>query len=297
MDFTVGTEYEGRPLRDFLARELGVSRALLCDLKKTGGIAVCGKSVTVRCLLHAGDTVSLTLPPDESDLAPADLPLSILYEDDWLIAVDKPPYMPTHESFRHRGDTLANALKFEFDRRGIPFVFRAVGRLDGDTSGVVLLAKDRLTAERLGALHKTGGYEKVYLALVHGVPKDDAGKIEGYIRRAGESIILRQMHGSGRPSEYARTDYRVLRRFDRFALVECRPKTGRTHQIRVQMSAIGHPLVGDDLYGGEKILPRQALHAFSLSFIHPFTKEKIVITAPLPSDMAEFIREKEAKPT
>lgn len=290
MDLTVGTEFEGRALRDFLLQSVCVSRALMTDLKAARGIAVNGEPVTVRRVLHAGDRVRLTLPQKNSDLVPADLPLSILCEDDWLLAADKPPYMPTHESCRHRGDTLANALKFEFDKRGLPFVFRAVGRLDGDTSGIVLIAKDRLAAERLGALHKDGGYRKTYLAITHGAPEKDEGVIEGYIRRAAPSIILRKMLDTGEPSEYARTDYRVLETFGDFALVECHPLTGRTHQIRVQLSAIGHPLVGDDLYGGKKILPRQALHAASLSFVHPFTGLPLDISSPLPADLADFIR-------
>ena len=290
MDFCVGTEFEGKLLRDFLTQNLRLSRALLCDLKTTGGITVCGETVTVRRVLHAGDVVSLTLPPEESDLTGTDLPLSILYEDDWLIVPDKPPYMPTHESFRHRGDTLANALKFEFDKRGVPFVFRAIGRLDCDTSGVLLVAKNRLSAERFNALHLCGGYEKVYLAITHGAPPTDEGTVEGYIRRTHESMILREMACTGKDSEYARTDYRVLDRFAEFALVECRPRTGRTHQIRVQMSAIGHPLLGDDLYGGKKLLPRQALHASSLAFVHPQSGAHVRITSPLCADMADFIR-------
>lgn len=291
MDFTVTKDFDGRMLRDFLFRGLSMSRALVTELKKRGGILVCGKAVTVRHTLCAGDTVSLAVEDTDSDLDPSltpwDLPLSILYEDEHILAVNKPPYMPTHLSHGHRADTLANALKAEFDRRGERFVMRAVNRLDTDTSGIVLIAKNRYAADRFAKTNLA--YEKRYIAFCAGdVP--DAGEIRGYIRRVEESIITRAVFDTGKDSDWAHTRYRTLFRRGGISVVECVPVTGRTHQLRVHLASIGHPIVGDDLYGGSDALPRQALHAASLVFDHPFTGKHVALSAPLPNDMEEYLQ-------
>ncbi len=291
MDFTVTNDFDGRMLRDFLFRGLSVSRALCTELKKRGGILVNGESMTVRRVLRAGDTVSLAVEDTESDLdeslLPWDVPLDILYEDGHVLAVNKPPYMPTHLSHGHRADTLANALKAEFDRRGERFVMRAVNRLDADTSGIVLIAKNRYAADRFAKTNLA--YEKRYVALCTGdVP--DAGEIRGYIRRVAESIITRAVYDTGKDSEWAHTRYRTLFRKGGISAVECEPVTGRTHQLRVHLASIGHPIVGDDLYGGSAALPRQALHAASLAFDHPFTGEHITLSAALPNDMEDYLQ-------
>lgn len=291
MDFSVDKTYDGRLLRDFLFRGLALSRALCTDLKKRDGILVNGKAVTVRHSLAAGDTVTLATEDTESDLdeslLPWEFPLDILYEDEHVLCVNKPPYMPTHLSHGHRADTLANALKAEFDRRGALFVMRAVNRLDADTSGIVMIAKNRYAADRFSGANLA--YEKRYIALCEGdVP--DAGEIRGYIRRVEESIITRAVYETGKESEWAHTRYRTLSRKGGVSVVECEPVTGRTHQLRVHLASIGHPIVGDDLYGGADALPRQALHAASLVFDHPFTGERITLSAPLPNDMEDYLQ-------
>lgn len=290
MDFLVDAEYDGRLLRDFLFRRLSLSRALTTDLKKRGGILVNGVERTVRHLLATGDTVSLAIEDTESDLDPSltawDTPLNILYEDTHILAVNKPPYMPTHLSHGHRADTLANALKAEFDRRGERFVMRAVNRLDTDTSGIVLVAKNRYAADRFAKTNLE--YKKLYVALCLGeVP--ESGEIQGYIRRVEESIITRAVTTSGKESEFAHTRFRRLRFVNGISVVECEPITGRTHQLRVHLASIGHPIVGDDMYGGGFAMPRQALHACHLSFVHPFTGEPVTLTAPLPQDMEDYL--------
>ena len=301
MDFITEKEYDGKRLREFLFGRLFLSRALVTDLKHRDGIAVNGEPVTVRYTLSAGDTVSLAIEDTDADcdasLTPTDLPLDILYEDEHILAVNKPPYMPTHLSHGHRADTLANALKAEFDRRGLAFVMRAVNRLDGDTSGIVLIAKNRYAADRFAKTNPEMRYKKLYTAICRGeVPNE--GEIRGYIRRLGDSIITRGVFESGKDSELAHTRFRTLRRIGDLSVVECEPVTGRTHQLRVHLASIGHPIVGDDLYGGDRALPRQALHATSLAFVHPFTGEHIQLHAPLPGDMADFLaaarKEKEA---
>ena len=293
MDFTVDERDAGRALRDFLRGTLGVSHGLAAALKRENGILADGVPVTVRHILRAGERITLRVEDTESAvLTPSDIPVRILYEDDTLLACDKPPYMPTHESHGHRGDALSNALAGEFARRGVPFVFRAVNRLDADTSGVLLVAKNRFAAERFGALVRERRFEKTYIAFLSGVPEPESGIIESYIRRIGDSIILRASFPDGTPSEYAATRYEVVETVGQIAVVRCTPLTGRTHQLRVHFRSIGHPIVGDDLYGGGKAMPRQALHAARVRFVHPFTGKETEISAPLPEDMRAFLETK-----
>ncbi len=296
MDFRVDGEFEGKRLLDFLKKRLFLSHALCSALKKCDGIAVNGKSVTVRYTLSDGDTVSLKIEDTYDDcdksLFGADIPLDILYEDEHIMAINKPPYMPTHLSHGHRMDTLANALKAEFDRRGIPFVVRAVNRLDTDTSGIVIVAKNRYAADRFAKTNRDIEYEKIYTAFCLGdVPKE--GEIKSYIRRVEDSIITRASYESGKESEFAHTRYEKVGVVGDISVVKCEPVTGRTHQLRVHLSSIGHPIVGDDMYGGGFAMPRQALHAGILRFRHPFTGEKMEIVAPLPNDMEEFLKEQQ----
>lgn len=243
----------------------------------------------MRHVLAAGETVSLAFEDTESRPEPSDTPVDILFEDDFILAAAKPPYMPTHESHGHRGDTLANAIAGEFARRGVPFVFRAVNRLDADTSGVLLVAKNRYAAERFGTLVANRRIEKTYLALLTHAPTPPAGVIDSYIRRVGESIILRASYPTGAPCEHAVTVYETTETIGGIAVVRCEPKTGRTHQLRVHFASIGCPIVGDDLYGGGFAIPRQALHAAALAFVHPVTGADMRIECPLPPDLTAYL--------
>lgn len=295
MDFTVDETYAERVLRDFLRRKLCVSHGLAAALKRENGIFADGVPVTVRHILSRGEKITLRVEDTESTVTPSDAPVRILYEDELLLACDKPPYMPTHESHGHRGDALSNALAGEFARRGVPFVFRAVNRLDADTSGVLLVAKNRYAAERLGALVRERRVEKTYIALLNGIPEQRSGTIESYIRRIGDSIILRASFPSGTPSEHAVTRYAVVETVGDIAVVRCTPLTGRTHQLRVHFASIGYPIVGDELYGGGRALPRQALHAAGFRFTHPLSGEEIEISSPLPADMRTFLDAKKTE--
>ncbi len=292
MDFYVTEEYNARRLRDFIQRRLFVSHSLCSFLKKRDGILVNGESVTVRHMLKSGDVVTLKIEDTDEDtdksLYGADIPLDILYEDDYILAINKPPYMPTHLSHGHRMDTLANALKNEFDKRGIPFVVRAVNRLDTDTSGIVIVAKNRYAADRFAKTNPDIHYEKIYTAFCLGRTPEH-GEIKSYIRRVDDSIIVRAAYDNGKESEFAHTRFESEEYIGDISVVRCEPVTGRTHQLRVHFASIGHPIVGDDMYGGGFAMPRQALHAAILRFVHPFTKEKMEISAPLPDDMASFL--------
>ncbi len=288
MRTVISSEYDGMLLREYLRNVLRLSRAELTELKKRGdGIMLNGGRVTVRAVLKEGDQLVLSREDITSSegVAPVELPLHILYEDEDVIALNKPPFMPTHPSHEHQSDTLANALAYYFESKGIPFVFRAVNRLDRDTSGVVLVAKNKNSAFVLARQIAEFKVVKKYIAIADGeIPC--GGEIEGNIRRVEDGKMRRGVFPDG---QYALTEYEVLGVKNGLTTLLVTPKTGRTHQIRVHFSHIGHPLVGDTLYGyenGSALISRQALHAYSLTFSLPSSGETITVKAPIPYDMS-----------
>ncbi|MGM9681486.1 MAG: RluA family pseudouridine synthase [Eubacteriales bacterium] len=292
MEITIGKDAEGITLSDYLTGRMRLSHKAISRLKRLeNGMVLDGRRVTVRAILHEGGILSLALEDEKSSdgILPVCLPLDILFEDRWLIAVNKPPDMPTHPSHGHFDDTLANALAYYFSEKGQPFVFRAINRLDRDTSGVVLIAKDGQTAAKLAGQMESGGIRKQYLALLCGILEPPCGRIENYIRRVADSIITREVTEQPLPDASAAiTEYRRLAVGPSNTLVAACPMTGRTHQLRVHFSHLGHPIVGDSLYGKpDKNMDRQALHAHTLTFTHPFTGEKMRLAAPLPSDLTD----------
>jgi 23S rRNA pseudouridine1911/1915/1917 synthase len=301
VNITISELWNEKTVSDFL-KGVGYSHKSISRLKRLEqGILLNGTRVTVRAFLHTGDTLSLAVEdqPEEQNpyMEPVELPLSILFEDEGILAVNKPPFMPTHPSMGHTGDTLANAVAFYLGKDGKPFIFRATNRLDRDTSGVVLLAKDRLTAAVLAKAMESGKIRKTYLALLCGTLAKDSGEITAAIRRKEASIITREAVTPtlGEPlpegAQPALTRYEVMERFDGYTLVRAYPATGRSHQLRVHFSAIGHPIVGDTLYGSaHPTLPRQALHAETLTFPHP-NGSQMTVTAPLPEDLQTLLKE------
>lgn len=294
MDFLVSAEDDGRLLRDFIKQNIRLSGKMLKYLKyQNDGILVNGMRCTVRRQLRTGDIVTLALSDNESaeELLPVDLPLEILYEDEDLVAPSKPPNMPTHPSHNHHNDTLANALAFHYQQRGVPFVFRPINRLDRDTSGVLLIARNKFSAGILSRDMQNGQIQKTYLAVLEGVLSTDRGVIDRPLHRTAESIIVREVCTPDTPdAEQAMTEYRVLARGGGCTLVEAKPITGRTHQLRVHFASLGHPICGDVLYGMDNgRIARQALHARKTVFLHPSTREQVTLTAPIPSDMQELI--------
>ena len=281
----------GKTVKDILFGELGLSRGQVVSLKNNDGIHVNGKHVTVRYILCEKDVLELDLEDSEDDInkhiIPVELSLDILYEDDDVICVNKPAGMPTHPSHNHHYDTLANALAYYYSEKGIPFVFRAVNRLDRETSGVVLVAKNRAASAKLSKSLQEKRFVKTYHAVVCGCPKESCGSIVAYVSRREGSIIYRKAAESGSESEYAETLYEVAEQSNGYTLLKIRPITGRTHQIRVHMQYIGNPIYGDGLYGtdAEEGL---MLHASSLSFPLP-GGEVISVSTPLP-DRFKFFR-------
>lgn len=281
---TVTEQEDGMLLRELLKQRFSVSHRTLAALKRRAdGILLNGAHATVRAVLRVGDVVAFAtddLSEAFSDIPPLSIPVTALYEDEHIAAFYKPSGMPTHPSLYHHEDTLANALAFRY--KGAPFVFRAIGRLDKETDGVVLTAKHAYAASRLGEAMQKREIEKEYYAIAEGL-LPERGKIELPIEREAESIIKRKVSDTG---EYALTLYERIAFNGEYSLMRVFPITGRTHQIRVHFAAIAHPLCGDTLYGGSTAFPRTMLHAHSLAFSHPLSGERLVIEAPLPEDFS-----------
>ncbi len=299
MQIKIDRDLAGITVKELLSK-YNISHSLAARLKRLpDGITVGGEHVTVRRILKEGDILSLAtedLPQDENEfLVPTEMPLDIIFEDDDLLAVNKPPDMATHPSIGHFEDTLANGLAYYFAAQGKPFVFRAVNRLDRDTSGVVLIAKNRLSAARLSALMQKGRIRKSYIAVLNGKLPDKSGKIDTYIRRKGESIILREVcDDSADGAKRALTVYETLFSSDNASVVRAEPITGRTHQLRVHFSHLGAPIAGDAFYGTAETAPtvldagisRQALHAATLKI--DFGERVLKLEAALPPDMVRL---------
>ncbi len=297
MKVTVTEAWDGKTVFEFIRRGLGLSRRLLIRLKTGGGILLNGINVTVRTSLKCGDVLTLLTEDSDSDrsegVQPSALPFSVVFENEDFIVCDKPAGMVTHPSRNHQDDTLGNALAYTFAQRGQPFVFRPVNRLDRDTTGLVLVAKNQPAAYALSRQLMAGRVEKTYRAVLCGSLQPASGEITGYIRRQAESSMVRELNETGIDSEFSLTRYAVLREANGFTLAEASPVTGRTHQLRVHFSSRGCPILGDTLYGSPSPwIARQALHACSLSFDDLNTGERLHFTTPalLPPDMAEVCR-------
>ncbi len=292
MKIICGKELNGKTVKSLLS-ELNFSAKTITALKKKPhGITVDGRHVTVRHVLRCGEVLALDISDEQSsrNIVPTPLPIDVLFEDESAIASNKPPFMPTHPSHGHYDDTLANALCHYMQKSGEPFVFRPVNRLDRNTSGVVLVAKDRVSAASLSESLQKGLMAKKYLAILEGVPSEAHGRIETYIHRRQESIIYREVCPESPGADYALTEFEVLEVSGGHSLVCASPITGRTHQLRLHFAHIGCPIVSDDLYGSESdVIGRQALHAYSLTFPRPRSGEEITVRAPLPDDFKEAL--------
>lgn len=287
---TVSPEEDNVQLRNILRRKLCLSNTLLKGMKQTQNILVNGKQIRFIDRVHQGDVVSVRLnfEGEDSAIVPEDIPLDILYEDDSVIALNKPAGMVIHPCSGHPDKTLGNALMGYYRRTDQRIKLRPMGRLDTNTTGIVLFAKNPYVQDFLIHQMKDRRYEKNYLGIVHGGFNPPEGEISLPIARREGSIIERVTDPSGAESL---TLYETIRMNQGFSLVRFRIITGRTHQIRVHCAAVGHPLLGDTLYGKipTERIERQALHAHRVTFLHPESGQKLTLTAPVPKDMKMVI--------
>ena len=283
--YRIEPEYDSLTIREYLSLK-GYPNAVFVQLKKTPeSVLLNGVWAYMRTKLSAGDELFIRLEESTSSahILPASMPLSICYEDEDILAVNKPAQMPVHPSLNHYDHTLANAVCGYYNDQEIPYTFRCVNRLDRDTTGLTLIAKHMLSSAILSTAAARREISREYIAIASG-KTPESGTIDAPIGRVAGSTIERQIDFEN--GERAITHYRRLAYHDGLSLLSLHLETGRTHQIRVHLKSIGHPLIGDFLYNPtDTTIKRQALHSYRLTFSHPITGESFVLTAPLPDDM------------
>ncbi len=282
--YTITDAYSSRKVLDFL-KHLGFSHRLITKLKQSpDGILLNGEHARTIDLMKGGDVLEINLPEDkkESISIPVKMPLDIIYEDDDILVLNKPPMLAVHESHNHLGDTLSNAVAFHLQKEGKPSVFRAVGRLDKGTSGLMVCALNRYAAARL-----SGKIYKEYFAIATGVFEGE-GTIDAPIYRPDPILTLRTVDERG---ERAVTHWKAVKSDGENTLLRIHLETGRTHQIRVHFASLGAPLVGDTMYGKpDKRICHQALHCCKCKFTHPVNERELEFFRDMPDDMKSIIK-------
>lgn len=293
---TLTVEQGGERIDRFLSEEIAdLSRSYIQKLLKEGSISVNGKAVKANYKVNAGDEILVEIPePEMPDILPEDIPLDILYEDDDILIVNKPKGMVVHPAPGHYSHTLVNAVLYHCGSRlsGINGVLRPgiVHRIDMDTTGSLLICKNDRAHQILAEELKEHSITRRYHAIVHGNLKEATGTVNAPIGR--HPVDRKKMSTKSSSGRHAVTHYRVLERFGDFTYIECELETGRTHQIRVHMSSIGHPILGDAVYGPARCpfrLQGQTLHAKILGIRHPSTGEYMEFDAPLPEYFSELL--------
>lgn len=287
----ISPELSGKTVDTLLRKHLELSGTVIRRIKwLEDGITVDGKRVTVRHRTCEGEILSvrLTDPVSADQPVPTEGILDIVYEDEDMVVVNKQPGILIHPSHGHFDDTIGNYLMWHWGQLGEESGFHPVHRLDKGTTGLLIVAKHPHGQEKLKNQLHTGDFRRRYLAVCEGCPQPESGTIDAAIAPVEGSLIAREIRADGQP---ARTHYRVLSTQGDRALVELELETGRTHQIRVHMAHIGHPLTGDFLYGTEDktLIPRPALHSWQAEITHPITGVRMTFTAPIPLDMKRLI--------
>ena len=289
LSYTISEKDDFNTVRRVLKNHFNVSTRLLMKLKKLEMIHLNGTKCSLDSCVKPGDIVSFNLDyeEDSSNIIPTKMNLEIVYEDNSLIVINKPPFMAIHPTSYHFDDTLSNGVRYYFDQIGLKKKIRPVNRLDRNTSGLVVFAKNEYVQELLIKQMSEGYFKKRYLGIVEGSLENKEGTINAPISRKESSIIERKIDNTGFPSV---THYKVLQEFCDYSLVEFFLETGRTHQIRVHMQYVNHTLLGDSLYGKESpLINRQALHSYYICFNHPLSGELIELKSDLPKDMQKLI--------
>lgn len=296
-EFSIDRNTEGQRIDRYLSDELeDRSRSYIQKIMKEGYVKVNQKPVKSNYRLSFGDSVEVTLPEaKEPDIVPENIPLDILYEDQDIIMINKPKQMVVHPAPGHYSGTLVNALMYHCgdELSGINGCMRPgiVHRIDMDTTGSLVVCKNDKTHQSLSEQLKVHSIRRIYVAIVHGNIKEDSGTVNAPIGR--HPTDRKKMSTHCKNGRDAVTHYKVLERFGDYTYIQCELETGRTHQIRVHMASIGHPLVGDEVYGPKKCpfkgLQGQTLHARTLGIIHPTTGKYLEVNAPLPEYFIELL--------
>lgn len=276
-------------VKEVLKAEFSMSDRLLLKLKKLDKIYLNGNVTSVNHPVLENDLIEcyLDYEEDNSNIVPTEMPLNIIYEDEAYIVVNKPAGIPVHPSMDHYTDSLSNEIAFYFNQIGLKKKIRPVNRLDKDTSGIVIFAKNEYIQECLVRQMKSKEFIKKYIAVVNGNLDNLEGTINAPIARKEGSIIERCVSETG---DIAITHYKVLKRKTDFDIVECILETGRTHQIRVHFAYLGHSLLSDTLYGtSSSLINRQALHAYKVEFTHSLSKKKVKYIATVPEDLNKLM--------
>ena len=280
-------------IKELLKAYFNISDRLLLKLKKNNKIFLNGVITNIITPLSSNDIVEILIDfeEDNTNILPVKMNLNIIYEDDAYLVINKPAGMPVHPSMDHFTDSISNGVRYYFDLTNLKKKIRPVNRLDKNTSGLVIFAKNEYIQECLVRQMKSNQFYKEYIAICEGEFEQKHGTINAPIARKENSIIERCVDKSGDTSI---TEYEVIKYNEEkdYSVVKCILKTGRTHQIRVHMNYIGHPLLGDTLYGNaSELINRQALHAYKTRFIHPINKSHVSYIAPPPYEIISIIKE------
>lgn len=289
LEFKVTEKNNYFNIKEVLKCHFEISDRLLVKLKKSQNIFLNGLPAYVTAKVQINDTISIDLDYEEisDNIVPVEMDLNIIFEDDAFLIVNKPYGIPVHPSILHFKDSLSNGIKYYFDKINLKKKIRPINRLDKDTSGIVIFAKNEFVQEALIKQMKNNIFKKEYLAILTKTLTSKNGTINAPIARKEDSIIEREINPIG---DLAITHFELIKNFTKnnqeLSLVKFILETGRTHQIRLHSKHIGHPILGDSLYGNSSdLITRQALHAYKISFIHPISKEQIVLEIDLPYDM------------
>lgn len=288
LTYIVGMEDSDTKIRDFLKQKINLSTRFIKASAIGKRLEVNNKKVKLNYVLKTGDKIEIDVNKDESqNIEPEKMDLTVVYEDEDVIVINKPAGIVVHPTKSYPNNTLANGILYYFKEKGENCIVRLVSRLDMDTSGLILVAKNQFSHMSLARDMHLDSFKKGYMAIVHGNLTQESGTIDAPIYRVGGDTINRVVDERGQRSI---THYEVIERFNKANLIQLQLETGRTHQIRVHMAHIGHPIFGDYLYGGEvDMINRQALHAYKLTFPHPRTGEIISLETELPMDMQALI--------
>ncbi len=278
-------------IKQILKNEFNMSERFILKLKTNKCIYINNVCMPIHSSINEGDTLSIKenfIEDSDGIVSNDNITLNILFEDDYLLILDKPAGIAVHPSILHYDNSLSNGVKSYFEKIGLRKKIRPVNRLDKDTSGIVIFSKNEYIQECLVRQMSNNIFKKKYIAILEGLLEKVSGTINAPIARKKDSIIERCIDESG---DIAISHYKVLQRLGTMTEVEYTLETGRTHQLRVHSAFIGHPIIGDSLYGNESsLISRQALHSYYVEFIHPITKKEMVIRSELPSDICRLLQ-------